>query len=137
MSWRCDRLLRAGSSRAHVALYIPASFTVQAGNRAGRLAAPTLPHTHDPHVEDFPTLADGRTRLRPAQTESAQHSKTMPQLIAVMPAHGSDRPTRGAATASGEPRSWLPALWTQGRWPRKDVMPVSWVASCMRGVARI
>jgi hypothetical protein len=94
MSGRCDGLLRAGLPRAHMALYIPASLTVQAGNRTGGLTAPTLPHTHDPHVEEIPTLADGRNRLPPAQTQPAQHCTTMPQQASATPAHRTDRPTR-------------------------------------------
>ena len=76
-------------------LDVPASFTVQAGDCADRLTAPTLAHTHDPQVKEIPTLADLRARLGPASTQAAQHSKTMPQQIPVMPAHRSDRPASG------------------------------------------
>jgi hypothetical protein len=113
MSWRCDRLRRAGLPRVHVALYIPTSFTVQAGNRAGRLTAPTLPHAQDPHVEEVPALADRRNRLRPAQAQPAHHSKTMSQQIPVIPAHRSDRPT--SLRSPGEMR----------RTPRTGSLPES------------
>jgi hypothetical protein len=104
MSRRSDRLLRAGLPRDRGPLYIPASFTVPAGHRAGRLTAPTLPHTHDPQVENIPTFADSRTRARPAQTPPAQHSTTMPQQTPVVPAHRPGSPDETGHT-SGEPRS--------------------------------
>ena len=48
-----------------------------------------------------------RARLGPASTQAAQHSKTMPQQIPVMPAHRSDRPASGPTRDSSVPTNRL------------------------------